>query len=795
MSTDRTAQPGVLTPRPSRWGRFRLIALDVDGTLAGPNGTVSARTVAALERVERTGLRVVIITGRAYPNALALWQQAHLSAPLLTCGGALTLQPPAMEVLDAKYVPGEAVRAALELGGRLGLTVGLLTKEKIWVTKPGPLADLLRRINVTAAAIVTVDTLPEDEAQRFTAGTAPVLKLMLGGEPALMDRLAPELLDTLPGVVAVRSMPEFVEATAPEASTAGALQALARNMDVAPDEVIAVGNSDNDLGMLRGVGLAVVPADATPAALAAADLVVGAHHFEGLAEFLEALARARGRRPGAISAQLRGLLGSGVVSARARDLSRHSYDAWPVAVKWRRQHKSPYRPEAVVRPRSREQISSLLRWAGRERVPVTPWGLGSSVTGAPLPTQGGVVLDMSGMSRVLLVDATDLLVRVEAGKVGLELEEELQARGFTLGHSPQSIDRSSVGGWVATRSTGQFSSRYGSIEDLVVALSVVLPTGELIETPMVPRAAMGPDLRHLFIGAEGTTGVVVDVTLKIFPLPDSRLLETVRFGSVGEGLEAMRLIARSGLRPFLLRLYDQVGAGAATAQEDFDGCAMFLGTEGSPSVCSAEHEVALQICRAQGGEPLGDGGVSAWMANRFDFSAVERILETDGGVAETIEIAQFWGRILETYTAMTSALAPMADRVLGHFSHVYQQGTSLYLVLLGRVEDDRSAERRLREIWEVAMTTALSQGAALSHHHGIGLARLAHLREGLGSAELAMSRVGEALDPYGIMNPGKLCHGGPGTEDEPAGNRRRDDGGAVHPGHQRGHQRNASGDR
>ncbi len=193
-----------------------------------------------------------------------------------------------------------------------------------------------------------------------------------------------------------------------------------------------------------------------------------------------------------------------------------------------------------MRPTSAQQVAQVLRWASGQRVPVTPWGLGSAVTGAPLPLHGGISLDLSGMNRILALDETNLLVKVQAGKRGGELEQELNQHDYTLNHSPQSLERSTVGGWVSTRATGQFSSRGGGIEELALALTVVLSSGEMVETPLAPRGAVGPDLRQVFIGAEGTLGVVVDATLKIFPLPERRIFQTLAFASVEAGLEAMR---------------------------------------------------------------------------------------------------------------------------------------------------------------------------------------------------------------------------------------------------------------
>lgn len=454
--------------------------------------------------------------------------------------------------------------------------------------------------------------------------------------------------------------------------------------------------------------------------------------------------------------ELKRLPGAGEILTDDADIEQHSYDTWPLATKWRNQGKQPYRPDAIIRANSAGQISKILRWASDNRVPVTPWGLGSSVTGAPLPVKRGIVFDMAAMRRIEMLDETDLLVKVQAGKLGSELEAELNARGYTLNHSPQSLNRSTVGGWLATRATGQFSSRWGSIEDLVLGFTVVLPTGEIVEIRSMPRGAVGPDLRHLFIGAEGTMGIITDVTLKIFPLAAKRILETVAFETVESGVDAMRSIMRAGLRPFLLRFYDQDESRHAMQDKTFSKCAMFLGSEGVPAVAEAEYTAMLDLCRARGGTVLGAAPAEAWMARRFDFSTVENLLNRAGGVAETIETAHFWGSILDTYRALKTALAPYADEVLCHFSHAYPQGTSLYVILLGQAADDAEAEARLLTIWQTAMRVCLEQGAVISHHHGVGLARAAYVRDDLGSSMALLERVKAAFDPAGIMNPGKL---------------------------------------
>lgn len=453
---------------------------------------------------------------------------------------------------------------------------------------------------------------------------------------------------------------------------------------------------------------------------------------------------------------LKALLGSSAVLLDEDTIEAHSYDAWPVGAKWKNQGKRPFAPDVVVQAQSAEQISKLLEWANQNHVPVTPWGGGSSVTGQPLASKGGIMLDTQSMNRVIALDDISLLVKVQAGKFGHELEKDLNNRGYTLNHSPQSLDRSTVGGWVATRAMGQFSSRYGGIEDLIVSFTVVLPTGEIIETLNVPRAAVGPDLRHVFIGAEGTMGVITDVTLKIFPVAEYRIFEAVTFDTVEAGVNVMRQIMRLGLKPFLVRFYDIVEARHAMKDESFAKCVMFLGFEGIESIARAEYAAVMDLCAAEQGQKIGPEAVAAWMDRRFDFSTVENLLDESGGLAETIEIAHFWDGILDTYYELKEALAPYAKEVLGHFSHVYPQGTSLYVILLGKEVDDATAEENLLKVWDTAMRICLKHGAAISHHHGSGLARLPYVPESLGSSMQVLQKIKKALDPVDIMNPGKL---------------------------------------
>lgn len=452
------------------------------------------------------------------------------------------------------------------------------------------------------------------------------------------------------------------------------------------------------------------------------------------------------------------LSASATVFETEDEISRHAHDWWPMNSPWKHQNKSPHRPEYVAYAGQEEDVVEILKWASEASVPVTAWGLASSVVGGPLATQGGIVLDMTRMNRVIAVDIENMHVTVQAGVNGGELEKALSAQGLTLNHSPQSLYRSTVGGWLATCATGQLSSRYGGIEDLCVGFRAVLADGTSIRVGGAPRMAVGPDLRHMIIGSEGCLAVITEVTLRIFPTVQKQVLETVRFDDVTSGVAAMRSIMLNGLRPSVLRFYDTAEARHAMKDGSYKSPVMFLASEGTEAMADVEMQELVRVCDEHGGQATGPAGAEGWMSRRYDFSTIVNRLKERGGVAETIEIANTWSGIRATYDAVTQAMAPHAEEVLGHFSHAYTDGVSLYVILLGWADGPEEAEERMAQIWEDAMRATLDTGAVLSHHHGTGLARSGFVREALGEAWPLYDRLKGCLDPKGILNPGKLGH-------------------------------------
>lgn len=445
------------------------------------------------------------------------------------------------------------------------------------------------------------------------------------------------------------------------------------------------------------------------------------------------------------------------VSVEPQVLDAYSHDSWPLQTKLAMVGRHDLRPDAVVFARTTLDVVQVVKAAASAGIPVTTRGLGSSVTGQPLPQHGGVVLDVSGLTGPAKISASDLTVTVGSGWRGSDLEAALRQQGLTLGNSPQSLHRSTVGGWVATGESGQLSSRYGGIEDLLLGVEVVLADGSICTLGSIPRSAMGPDLAGLFVGSEGTLGVVTRVTLRVSRLPETSLREAFTFDNLTVALGFIQEVAQSETRPALVRLYDEDEARHVLGSLDYRGALAFIETQGPEPIAEATHAWYADLARSRGAVSMGPGPVDAWAARRYDFSAVENLLASPGGYAETIEVAHTWSRIGELYDGLKSSLSPLADHVYGHFSHVYGQGTSLYMILLGTAHDDEAAIRALEEIWRVAMDTSIKHGAVLSHHHGAGLARLPHIPGSLGTGHGLLARVKGALDPQRTLNPGKLA--------------------------------------
>jgi alkyldihydroxyacetonephosphate synthase len=428
-------------------------------------------------------------------------------------------------------------------------------------------------------------------------------------------------------------------------------------------------------------------------------------------------------------------------------------DWWPLAISWATSGEVPARAGAVARPADAGQVASVLAVCNEQGVPVTPAAGRSGVCGASVPLFGGVSLDLCGMSGLADVDQDSLLVSVLPGTFGDYLEQVLQAdHGLTLGHWPQSMALSTVGGWVACRSAGQYSTRYGKVEDMVRGLEVATADGRLLRTGSgAPRSATGPDLTALFVGSEGTLGVVTEATLCAHPVPASQRRSAWAFASMTEGLEACRRTLRRGSTPAVLRLYDEAESSRHFGTEGV--CALVVLDEGDPAIVDAAVGVAIEEC-ARSGSPLEESIVLEWLDKRNDTSALAPLVSS-GIVVDTIEVAARWSALPALYESATSAVRALDGTLVcsAHQSHSYTDGACLYFTFAGRAEDP---ERYYTSAWEAVMNATRSAGGAISHHHGIGMNRARFLPPAMGPAFGALSALKSALDPKGILNPGKL---------------------------------------
>lgn len=441
------------------------------------------------------------------------------------------------------------------------------------------------------------------------------------------------------------------------------------------------------------------------------------------------------------------------ISVDKLKVAEASRDWWPLAMIWALDAQVAMRASVVVRPNDTEQVRAVLCICNEAGVPVTAAAGRSGVCGASVPVYGGVLLDMTAIEGIVAVDRTSMLVDVRAGTFGDVFEDELRAQhGVTCGHWPQSMALSTVGGWVACRGAGQLSTRYGKIEDIVEGLDFVLADGTLVRTGGAPRAAVGPDLTQLFLGSEGTLGVVVGARLRAHALPSSEVRGAYAFGAFADGLDAMRRIVQRGATPAVLRLYDATEADRS--YHTGSAALLLMLDEGDAYITEATRRVVDEECAAA--EPADIGHVEHWLHNRNDVSALEALISR-GLVVDTMEIAGPWRALPDIYARTVEAITGVEHTLVAsaHQSHSYLDGGCLYFTFAGRPPAEQR-EAYYRAVWDAGQAAVLANGGALSHHHGVGLNRARFVRDALGPGFDVLQAVKDALDPNGILNPGKL---------------------------------------
>jgi len=468
-----------------------------------------------------------------------------------------------------------------------------------------------------------------------------------------------------------------------------------------------------------------------------------------------------------IRSELEEVVGQDFISVDKSDLLVYSTDWSWMPQMWLDRGQPLMPPDYIVHPGSPQEISDIMEIANKYRIPVIPFGGGSGTQGGALSIFGGIMLDLKRLDKIIEIDEKSLTVTAEAGLILSQLEWVLSEKGLTLPHYPASANCATLGGCVAPRGTGTISTKYGKAEDMVLSMEVVLPTGEIIHTPPVPKHASGPDFFRLFMGSEGTLGIITKVTMQLDYLPESRLLRALLFEDLNDALEAGRRIMTRRLDPFVIRLYDPDSTRSRVRKilgYELDGAYMVMGFDGDPDIAALQERKALEIASELNATDLGREPGEKWWEHRYDFYYPPQSLKLPWmyGTTETVTT---YDKIENLYwsekRAIEEGYADWNVKFIGHFSHWFHWGVMLYcrFIIEEPPEDPEEALRLHNRVWNTAMTAVLENGGMINEHHGVGLKLARYMRRQYGDAWPFMLRLKKSIDPNGIMNPGKVGFG------------------------------------
>src|ERR671922_1028979 len=448
-------------------------------------------------------------------------------------------------------------------------------------------------------------------------------------------------------------------------------------------------------------------------------------------------------------------------------------------------------PDAVVRPRQEDEVAAVMRAALDDDVVLIPFGGGTNISGSLEAPEGEertvVSVDMGLMDRVLEVDEESGLARVQAGVLGPRLEEQLTARGWTLGHFPDSFTHSTLGGWIATRSSGMQSDKYGDVADLTRAVRVVTPAG-ILSTRPVPHASTGPSVREMVLGSEGRLGIITEATVHVHRVPERRTILGYLFPSWSDALAAMREIAASEASPSVTRVSDayETQFSFATRKDpslldrlkskalseylerrrDFDleaMCLSFIGYEGGKDHVAAQRKLVGRIVSSHGGLCVGKGPGELYDQKKFDTPHIRDYLLDRGAPGDVSETSAPWSALPKLYENVMTAARRAFDElgvrgyIMCHLSHSYHSGACLYFTFAFKPSGQRDVLEEYDAVKVSIQQTFVDSGATLSHHHAVGTEHAQWLQQDISAPGVAMLRgLFEGVDPGANLNPGKI---------------------------------------
>jgi alkyldihydroxyacetonephosphate synthase len=460
------------------------------------------------------------------------------------------------------------------------------------------------------------------------------------------------------------------------------------------------------------------------------------------------------------------IVGSAHVLPASEARAKYASDQWWYAIAAAAAGSPISRPDVAVSPETTEQVAEIVRLANRMNIPITPWGGGSGVQGAANADRGGIVLDLRRLNRVRAVNVKSLTCVVEAGKICRDFEAELNARGMSFTHYPASTEWATIGGAIAARGSGVLSTKYGKIEEHVLAVEFVTPTGEIVHTPAVPRHAVGPELTQLHIGAEGTLGIVTAATVKLHLLPKKRVFGVVSFANLADGIEAGRRIMITGLKPPVMRLYDADAAAhslARAVETSLSEPTLVMMFDGEyPDLVELEAQKALDVCQVLNGKLLPAAIGETWWERRYVFYYPPYAPELPS-IWGTVDVVCDYEHLEAVYYETTRAIREVVPAHYNlslntHFSHWYEWGSMIYARMkIPTGPADLVEAKELHDaIFSAGVEAAMKAGAVMNDHHGVGLRLAPYMQAQYGAGMDTLKRIKHALDPNNVLCPGKL---------------------------------------
>ena len=462
-----------------------------------------------------------------------------------------------------------------------------------------------------------------------------------------------------------------------------------------------------------------------------------------------------------VLSELEDAVGAENVSTREADKIVYGVDYFWVSRMWADKGQLPPEADYIVRPASAEEVSKVLRIANYYKIPVHTWGGGSGSQGGALPMAGGILLDTKRMDKLIDLNVDAGTVTCETGMIFQQLEWYCNEKGYSVMHLPSCLTCGAVGGALAHNGICILSTKYGKIDDMVLWMEIVLPNGDIIETLPVPKHSSGPDLIGMFLGSEGTLGIMTKVKFKIVKLPETRRHHAFLFPDIHTGYKACQKICQT-LKPSIVRLFDEAETVSIIKKVigfEKKGSFMNLTLEGCSRIVDVEEEIVLEIAQKYGAEYLGTEYGEKWFENRITFFYPGYIMNNPQ-MFGTLDTCATYENIENIYRAMKEAVESNFEgvRFISHSSHWYDWGCMNYsrFIIDNPPEDPEEAIRLHNRVWNVGVRAAIENGGVINDHHGVGLKLSRLMKESYGPAMQVLQGLKKSLDPNGIMNPYKL---------------------------------------